>query len=232
MRVQKDERKKQRERNRQRHNQRSPNADQKKNQHDENQHHPAQQVGLHGVRREPHQIAAIVERTHLDIRRQNPLVDFLRFRLDALQHGLGLLAAAHQDHAFHRVVHLVETEFTEPRRVPDGHVAHVANAHRDAVLCSHDDARDIRLVANQPQPAHVVELAALRIKSAAGIGVVDSKLRHHLRHRDVIAIQARRIEKHLILHHRAAESRIVRHASHLLVLPLDHPILVSLELLR
>ena len=78
---------------------------------------------------------------------------------------------------------------------------------------AHDDARDIRLVANQPQPAHVVELAALRIKSAAGIRVVDSKLRHHLRHGDVIAVQARRIEKHLILHHCAAESGIVRHAS-------------------
>ena len=52
------------------------------------------------------------------------------------------------------------------------------------------------------------------------------------RNGDVIAIEPRGIEQHLILHHRPAESGIVGHARHLLVFPLNHPVFVSFQFLR
>ena len=84
-----------------------------------------------------------------------------------------------------------------------------------------------------PMPAHVIKLPALRIKSAARVGVVDAaSCCMIVRHGDVIAVKPRRIEQHLVLHHRAAESGIVRHARHLLVFALDHPVFVGLQFLR
>ena len=132
--MQKDECEEQRERNRHRHNHCCAEAHQEENQHDQHQNHAAHKVRFHGVRGEPHQIAAIVEGTHLDIRRQDAFIDLLCFLLHAFQHVLGLLAAQHQDDALDGVVSLVESEFAQPRRMPDGHVADVAHTHRHAIL--------------------------------------------------------------------------------------------------
>ena len=104
VRVQENKCEEQRQRNRQRDDKSRAQADQEENQHDQHQHHAAQQVRFDGVGGEPHQVAAIVERPHLDIGRQDALVDFFGLLLDALQHGLRLLAAPHQDHAFYGVI--------------------------------------------------------------------------------------------------------------------------------
>ena len=114
----------------------------------------------------------------------------------------------------------------------DGHVAHVAHAHRNAILRSDDHVVDVRFVFDQPKAPDVIKLSALRIKAAACIGVVDGKLLNNLRYRDVIAVQARRIEQHLVLHYRAAESGIVGDAANLFVLALDHPVFDRFQLLR
>ena len=116
--------------------------------------------------------------------------------------------------------------------MPDGDVADVADAHRHSILRAHDDVADVRGIANQAQAANVIELAALRIKSAAGIGVIDGQLLHHRRHGDVVGVKFRRIEQHLVLHHRATKAGIVRDARHLLVFALDHPVFVDLQFLR
>ena len=84
----------------------------------------------------------------------------------------------------------------------------------------------------KPNAAHVIELAALRIESAARIGVVDRELLNHGRHRDVVGVELCRIEQHLILHHSAAETGIVRDARHLLVLALNDPVFEDLQFLR
>ena len=55
---------------------------------------------------------------------------------------------------------------------------------------SHHDVADVIRVAQQSKPAHVVELAALRIKSAAGVGIVGGQRVDDLRHRQVIAVDA------------------------------------------
>ena len=89
-----------------------------------------------------------------------------------------------------------------------------------------------RVIANQADAADVVELPALRVKSAAGVGVVDAERCSTVRNGDVIAVKSRGIEQHLILHHRAAEAGIVRDSRHLLVLPLDDPVFVGLQFLR
>ncbi len=160
------------------------------------------------------------------------LVQFFGLGFDALQHVLRLLAAQHHDDAFDGVVILVESELAQARRVADGDFADVAYAHRHAILRADDHAADVLHVLDQAQAAHVIKLAALRIKSAAGVGVVHGKLLDHLRDGDVIAVEPRGIEQHLILHHGAAEAGIIGDAAHLLVLALDHPIFESFQFLR
>ena len=98
------------------------------------------------------------------------------FLFDALQHVLCLLAASHHDDALDGVIRFIEAEFAQARSVPDGHVADVADTDRHPVLRADDDVADVCGIANQPEPTHVVELAALRIKSASGIGVIDRQL--------------------------------------------------------
>src|SRR5271169_6169762 len=90
-------------------------------------------------------------------------------------------------------------------------------------LRADDDAADVLHILDQAQAAHVIKLAALRIKSAAGVGVVHGKLLEHLRDGDVIAVEPRGVEQHLVLHHGAAKSGIIGDVAHLLVLALDHP---------
>ena len=207
-------------------------ADQKEDQHDQHQHHAAKQVVLHRVGGQLDQFAAIVKGMDLYVRRQNLPVQFLGLGLDALQNVLRLLAAQHENDAFDRVVIFLEAEFTQTRRVADRHIADVADPNRNAVVAADHDVADVVGIAHQADAAHVVELAALRIESAAGVGVIGGQRVHDLRNREVVAVNAGGIEQHLVLHHRAAEAGVVGHAGNRAVGALDHPILDGLQLLR
>jgi hypothetical protein len=79
-------------------------AHQERHQHDQHQRHAHHQVVFHRVDGQLHQVAAVVVRAHLHVRRQQVLVQLLRFGFHALQHILRLLAAPHHDDAFHRVI--------------------------------------------------------------------------------------------------------------------------------
>jgi len=150
----------------------SAHADQETHQHHEDENHPHDHVVLDGIDSELHEIAAVVIGANFDIGGQDLLVELRCFRFHALQHILRLFAAAHHDDAFDSIVSLVESKFAEPRSVPDRDAADVVHPHRYAVLRADDDVADILGIANQTQAAHVVELAALGIKSAAGVGIV------------------------------------------------------------
>ena len=110
------------------------------------------------------------------------LVQLLGHGFDAPQNHLRLLADAHQDDAFHRIVLLHVAELAEPRRVADLHLRDILHIDRNAALLLQHDVADVRRVAHQAQAADVVELAALRIEAAAGVGVVVAQLLRHLRH--------------------------------------------------
>ena len=56
------------------------------------------------------------------------------------------------------------------------YVADIAHAHRHAILSADNHAADVRLIANQAKTADIIKLPALRIESAASIGVVDPEL--------------------------------------------------------
>jgi len=62
-----------------------------------------------------------------------------------------------------------------------------------------------------PHAAYVIKLAALRIKAAAGVGIVGREGALHLLHRQTDRSDPRRIEEHLILHGAPAKPRIIRH---------------------
>ena len=160
------------------------------------------------------------------------LIQLLCFRFHALEHILRLLAAPHHDDAFHCVIGLVEAELAQPRRIPDLHLPNVPDARGHAVLRAHYDIRNVRRVAHQTRARHVIELLPLLVKSAAGIRVVHRELLYHRRHGHVIRVKLSGIEKHLVLHHGAAKTGVVRHTGHLLELPLHHPVFDRLEFLR
>jgi hypothetical protein len=184
---------------------------------------PRSRFSLHDVGRQVDQIGPVVIGNDLDVLGQELLVQFLRLRLDALEHVLGLFAGAQQDDAFDRVVLLLVAELAQPRRDADDHAADILEQHRRAVVHGQDDIADVFRRHHAADAAHVIELAALRIEAAAGIAVVGGERGFDLRHRQAGARDFRRIEQHLILHRAAAEAGIVGHAGHGFVLRLDGP---------
>ena len=104
---------------------------------------PRNEIVQHGMRRQRDEIAPVVVRHDLHVLRQHVVVELLRLRLDALEHRLRLLAGAHEDDAFDRVVRLVEAELAESRRVSDRDRRDVLHEHRHAVLHREDDVADV-----------------------------------------------------------------------------------------
>ncbi len=134
------------------------------------------------------------------------LVQFLGLGFHPFQDVLRLLAAQHEDDAFDGIVIFLEAEFAETRGVPDGDISDVAHSDGYALVGADHDVANVVGVAYQADAANVVELSALRIESAAGIGVIGGQSRGDLRNGQVITVDARRIEQHLILHHGSAEA--------------------------
>ena len=87
-------------------------------------------------------------------------------------------------------------------------------------------------IAKQSDAAHIIELAALGIESAAGIRIVGGQRGDDLRNRQVVSINPCGIEQHLILHDGATESRIVRHSGNRFVGSLDYPVFNGFQFLR
>ena len=94
------------------------------------------------------------------------------------------------------------------------------------------DVADVLERLHEAEAAHVVELPALRIEPAAGVGVVARQLLHDLRHRDAVRHQPVRVDLHLILHRLAAQTGVVGHALNRAIAALEHPVLENLEFLR
>src|SRR5271156_5610637 len=222
--VQKNEGEKQCERNRQSHDNGGAHADQKEDEHDEDQGHAQQEIVLDRGHRQPHQVASVVVGPHFYIGRKNMFVQFFGLFFHTFQNVLRLLAAEHQDDAFDNIVILVKSELAEARSVADQEVAHIANVHRHAILRTDNYAAYVRFVSDQTESANVVKLLSLRIKSAPGVRIIETELLNHGGNRDVISVESCGIEQDLILHYGSAESGIIRDSAHLLVLPLDYPV--------
>src|SRR5258708_7447248 len=214
----------------------STHANQKKDQDNQNQNHSAKQIAFYGVGGDANQIAAVVVGPDANVARKQIFVDFLGLSLHTFENDVGLLAAAHEYDAFDGIVIvfglILKTENAEARGVADFHVADVADADRRAVIARDPDFADIVGGFYQPQTPHIIKLAALRIKTAAGIGVVVLQRGDHLHDRNVIAVHAAGIEKNVILHGGAAETGIVGNAGHTAISALDDPALHGVEFLR
>ncbi len=145
-----------------------------------------------------------------------------------------MLAPAHQDDAFDGVIILLllglKTEDAEARGVADFHAANILDADGHAIGTSDYDFPDVFGAFHEAQAAHVIKLAALRVKTAAGVGIVGVQRGNHLHDRQVIVVEFHGIEEDVILHRRPAKARIVGHARHALVRPLDNPVFVSMQL--
>ncbi len=104
-------------------------------------------------------------------------IQFVGFGLDVFQNVLRLLSAQHQDDAFDGVIIFLKAEFAQARRVPDGDFANVAHPNGHAFIGADDDVSNVIGIAHQSDAANVIELSALRIETAAGIGVVGGERR-------------------------------------------------------
>src|SRR5487761_194721 len=229
--MQAEKRKKEREGNRESDDHRGSEAEQEKDQNDQHERHPHQQVVLDGVDGQPNQIAAVVGGVDFDVLWQDVLIEVVCFGLDSFQDVLGLLAGAHQDDAFDGVVVVHEAKFAEARRVAHDDLADVLDAHRHAILAADHGVADVLNVAHEAKPADVIKLSALRIKPSSGVGIVVGKLLDDHGHGEVIAVELRGIEQHLILHHGAAETRIIRDTRNGFIRALDDPVFIRLQFL-
>ena len=160
------------------------------------------------------------------------LVQFLGHGLDALQDDLRLLANAHQDYAFDGFWLSHVAKLSKSRRVPYAHFGQILHVDRDAALRCHHDVADLLYFTHQSEAANVVKLTALRVEPAARIGVVASELLRDLWHGHVVLEELGRIEQHLVLHGRAAESRVIGDALNGTIVAFDDPVLYRFQLLR
>src|ERR1700688_1981561 len=221
-----------RERNCQRGDKSRADADQKKDQHDKNKCHSTKEIPFDGIGGNANKIAAVVEGAHFHIRGQDAVVQFLCFFLHPGEDVLGLFVSAQKNDAFNGVVIFLKAENTKTRCVAYFDSSNVFHANRNAIGAAHNNFSDILGGLKQPDLAYVIKLAALGVKAATSIGIVGSQGTDDLHHREVIAVEPRGIEQHLILHHRAAEARVVGHTRDALVDALDDPVLVCFQLLR
>src|ERR1700690_3509476 len=108
----------------------------------------------------------------LDVRRQDLVVKFLRLCFDSLEDVLGLLAAQHENDALDGIVIFLEAEFAQARCVPDSYVSYITHSDGHALVGAHHNVSNVICIPDQPYPAYVVELTALRIKAASSIRVI------------------------------------------------------------
>ena len=97
--------------------------------------------------------------------------------------------------------------------------------------CQHHIA-DVLRRDQPPQAAHIIELAALGIESAAGIAVVGAQRVGDGRNGKSRPRHFGRIQHHLILHGLAAQAGIIGHAGDRFELPFHHPVINRFQLHR
>ena len=174
--VKKDEGEEKSERNGKCGNDRSADAYEEKDKDNENEHHAAYEIPFDGVGGHFDEIAAVIVGANFDVGRKKIAIDLDGFFLDTLKDVLRLFAAAHEDDAFDGVVivfpFVLKAENAKARSVADDHAADVFHANWGAIAAANDDFADIFGCFNQAETADVVELAALRVEAAAGVGVV------------------------------------------------------------
>src|SRR5580704_4193500 len=169
---------------------------------------------------------------NLDVRRQDLAVQFLGFCLNSFENVLRLLPTQHENDALNGVIVLLKAKFAQARRVPDGHISHITYSDRYAFVGADDDVPNVLCVPHQSDAANVVELSALRIEAATGIRVVGRQSGSDLWNGQVISVDARGVEQYLILHHRSAKARVVRHSVDRTIRPLNHPVFNRFQFLR
>ena len=169
---------------------------------------------------------------NLHIFGKNRIIEVSSLFLDPLENDLGLLAFAHEDHAFHCFGFFVEAELPQARRTADSNASHIFHKDRNSIVNSEYNISDIFWSLNPTESANIIELATLRIESTSGISVVARESRSNVRNRKPCAGDFRGVEQHLILHCFTAESGIIRHAKYGTILPLDDPIFDRFEFHR
>src|SRR5262249_458606 len=151
------------------------------------------------------------------------------FALDAFENVLSLLAAAHEDDAFDGVVVIfllvLEAEDAEARSVADFDAADILNTNGNAVVATDHYFADVVGGFHEPEAGDVVELAALRVEAAAGVGVVGLQCGNDLNDGNMKVVEASGVEEDVILHGGAAEAGIVGDAGDAAVSAFDDPVL-------
>src|SRR5262249_11468290 len=123
---------------------------QKENQNNQNEYHAANEVPFNGVGSDADEVAAVVIGPDFHIGRKNVPVQVFGFLLDAFEHVLCLLAAAHQDDPFDSIVVIflrgLETKDAKARRVTNFDAANIFHSNRRAVVAAdHDFAYIVRV---------------------------------------------------------------------------------------
>ncbi len=199
----------------------------------------------------------LVEDGQLHVARQDALfLDFLDLLLDGIGNDDRFLILAHQHDAFDNVVFVPAAQPAahdpQPRLVPFHHLGDVAHQDRVPLVRRDNDVANIvelvvdelgaaghvlRLervnpLAEQPDPAHDVRLAAQGedVSRNVGVGLLDRVL--NLLERDTVVVQLHRVDQHQVLLDRAAKAGHVDYAGNRLERALHHPVLNRLDLVQ
>ncbi len=180
-----------------------PQVAQEQKQHGDDQQAGFQQIGAHRVDDVRDQLGAVVDRDHLDGRLAPHVLR--KGGLDLLQlvlHGPGdlvaVLANEHKAQAEDTFALAVGRHRPAANLVADGHVGHVPDLDRHAVLGGHHNIPHLLGVDDTPLPLDEEGLAVLADGAAADVLVVLLDGLHHLVEGQAVFDEPVGVEAHLV----------------------------------
>src|SRR5580692_893183 len=239
--VQANRRKQKRERNRRRDDQGSTDIAEEQKEDDRNQDHPFRQVVKHGVAGEVNEIAAVDEWNNLHARRQNMIVQFVHFFMDALQSRVCHSAFAQEHDAGHDIVVIDDLSVFPVNRLSGlaesnlgtlRHDRNILHPQRRAIFCQDDCLRDVLGAVDQSDGAHVDLLQPLFYEASSCIGVIGGELLLDLRQAQAVGDQLVRIRPNLIFAGGTTEAGDVDNVRNGFEILFDDPVLNRLQFHR
>ena len=204
----------------------------KQEEDDDDQDDSLGQVVQDGVGGEVQQVASVDEGDNLHALRQNLVVQFLYFLMDAFQHGLCIVALLQHGDARNYIVVIDDSSVLAVIRLaklakPDlrslRNDGYVFDPERRAGLGGNDGVLDVLDVLDQADFANVDLLQSGLDEAAACIGIVSGELLLHLGDAEPVGDQFVGIEAHLIFARGTAERVGVRDTGDGLQVLLYHP---------
>src|SRR5712671_5263140 len=197
---------------------------------EKDQRNAEQHVVQHGIHRDRHQVAAVIERLDRDPWRQAPIrVETPDGGAHPHYHFHGALEFLHQYDAVDDVGRLIAARDTQSRHEPDLYLGNIGEQHWNAILLREHNVAHVLKAAHIAKAANIDRLLADTQRPPSHIGIAGRDGVYNLRQGQAEGHHAVEVDLGLVFFRLAAEREHIRDARHDTQLALDHPVLQRLE---